>query len=88
MRRAGPVGSGVRKPVPGTVGQVRHSLDKVERRKRRYLVLMGICLGLILLAWNVVRLWSTAAAVVMSIVAAVIPPVAVILANTGWRRRT
>jgi hypothetical protein len=44
---------------------------------------MGTCLVLILLAWNVVRLWSTTAAVVMSIVAAVIPPAAAILANAG-----
>lgn len=44
---------------------------------------MGTCLVLILLAWNLVRLWSTTAAVVMSVVAAVIPPVAVIVANLG-----
>jgi hypothetical protein len=42
---------------------------------------MGTCVALIVLAWNLVRLWSTTAAVVMSVVAAVIPPVAVILAN-------
>lgn len=46
---------------------------------------MGTCLVLIVLAWNVVRLWSTTAAVVMSAVAAVIPPVAAIIANTGRR---
>ena len=44
---------------------------------------MGTCVLLILLAWNVVRLWSTTAAVVMSIVAAVIPPVAVVVGNLG-----
>ena len=44
---------------------------------------MGGCLLLILLAWNVVRLWSTTAAVVMSVVAAVIPPVASIVGNLG-----
>jgi hypothetical protein len=52
-------------------------------RRRAYFVLMGICLLLILLAWNVVRLWSTTAAVAMSIVAAVIPPVAAIVGNLG-----
>ena len=52
-------------------------------RKRAYFTLMGTCLVLILLAWNVVRLWSTTAAVVMSVVAAVIPPVAVFVANLG-----
>jgi hypothetical protein len=44
---------------------------------------MGACLLLIVLAWNVVRLWSTTAAVAMSVVAAVIPPVAAIVANLG-----
>jgi hypothetical protein len=44
---------------------------------------MGGCLLLILLAWNVVRLWSTTAAVVMSVVAALIPPVAAIVGNLG-----
>lgn len=44
---------------------------------------MGSCLVLILLAWNVVRLWSVPAAVVMSIVAAVIPPAAAIVGNLG-----
>ena len=44
---------------------------------------MGTCVVLIVLAWNVVRLWSTTAAVVMSVVAAVLPPVAVIVGNLG-----
>lgn len=57
--------------------------DRLRRRKRWYFVLMGICLALILLAWNVVRFWSTTAAVVMSAVAAVIPPVAAMIANWG-----
>ncbi|KQY62459.1 DUF3099 domain-containing protein [Nocardioides sp. Root151] len=54
-----------------------------KRRQRIYFTLMGTCLLLILLAWNVVRLWSTTAAVVMSAIAAVIPPTAAILANWG-----
>lgn len=49
--------------------------------RRWYFILMGTCILLILLAWNVVRFWSTTAAVVMSVVAAVIPPVAVIVGN-------
>jgi hypothetical protein len=44
---------------------------------------MGTCLVLIILAWNVVRLWSVPIAVVMSVVAAVIPPTAVIVGNLG-----
>ena len=42
---------------------------------------MGTCVVLILLAWNVVRFFSTEAAVAMSVVAAVLPPVAVLVAN-------
>jgi hypothetical protein len=59
---------------------------RLRRRQRWYFTLMGICLVLIVLAWNVVRLWSTSAAVVMSVVAAVIPPVAVLIANWGEDR--
>ena len=48
-----------------------------------YFWLMGTCVALIVLAWNVVRFWSIPAAVGMSVVAAVIPPVAAILAGRG-----
>lgn len=54
------------------------------QRKRAYFWLMGTCVVLILLAWNVVRLWSVPLAIAMSVVAAVIPPVAAIVAN--WDR--
>lgn len=60
--------------------------SRLRRRRRWYLGLMGVCLVLIVLAWNVVRLWSTTAAVVMSAVAAVLPPVAVVIANWGEDR--
>ena len=56
---------------------------RLRRRQRWYFALMGTCLALIVLAWNVVRLWSTTAAVAMSVVAAVLPPVAVLIANWG-----
>ena len=46
-------------------------------------MLMGVCVLLIVLAWNLVRYYSTTAAVVMSVVAAVIPPTAAIVANWG-----
>lgn len=59
---------------------------RLRRRRRWYFSLMGLCLVLILLAWNVVRLWSVPAAVAMSVVAAVLPPVAVIIANWGEDR--
>jgi Flp pilus assembly protein TadB len=56
---------------------------RLRRRRRWYLALMGTCLVLVVLAWNVVRLWSTTAAVAMSVVAAMLPPVAVLVANWG-----
>jgi hypothetical protein len=52
-------------------------------RKKSYFWLMGTCVVLILLAWNVVRLWSVTAAVIMSVVAALIPPIAAIVGNRG-----
>ena len=51
------------------------------RRKPLYFTLMGTCVGLILLAWNVVRLFSTGWAIAMSVVAAAIPPVAATITN-------
>jgi DUF3099 family protein len=52
-------------------------------RKTLYFLLMGTCIVLIVLAWNVVRLFSVPAAVAMSAVAAVLPPIAVIVGNRG-----
>lgn len=65
-----------------TATQVRApQSERLRRRRRWYFALMGTCLVLILLAWNVVRLWSTTAALVMSAVAAVLPPIAAVVAN-------
>jgi DUF3099 family protein len=52
-------------------------------RERAYLIMMGVCLLLIVLAWTLIYRYSTIAAVVMSVVALVIPPVAVIIGNAG-----
>ena len=52
-------------------------------RKRGYFLLMGICLTLFVLSWTVVRLYSVIAAVAISVVAMVIPPIAVMVANAG-----
>ena len=52
-------------------------------RERAYFVLMGVCLLLIILAWTLIWHYSTVAAVAMSAVALVIPPVAVIIGNAG-----
>jgi hypothetical protein len=57
-------------------------------RQRAYFAMMGTCVVLILLAWNVVRLWSTTAAVVMTLVAAVLPPAAAVVGNLGSLDRT
>jgi hypothetical protein len=53
----------------------------MERRRKLYIWLMGSCLVLIGLAWFVVRLFSVPVAIGMSAVAAVLPPIAVIVAN-------
>ena len=67
---------------PPAVTDARTGLSERQRRRRRwYFTLMGTCLALVLLAWNVVRLFSRDAAVAMSAVAAVLPPLAAYLAN-------
>jgi Protein of unknown function (DUF3099) len=57
------------------------------RRNVAYAVIMGTCLVLVILAWTVVRLYSVTAAIVMSIVAALMPPVAAMVANAGDEQR-
>jgi lipopolysaccharide export LptBFGC system permease protein LptF len=52
-----------------------------RRDKRMYFVLMGICIGLFVLSWAVVDRYSTTAAVILTIIALVIPPFAAIVAN-------
>jgi uncharacterized protein YacL len=64
----------------GGSNAVRPTIEGMDR-KRLYFVLMGTCLGLIVLAWFVVRLFSTPAAIAMSVVAMVIPPVAAMIGN-------
>jgi Protein of unknown function (DUF3099) len=56
-------------------------------RERAYLVMMGVCVLLIVLAWTLIWRYSIVAAVVMSAVALVVPPVAVIVANSGPANR-
>jgi hypothetical protein len=53
----------------------------VRTRTREYLILMGVCLGLLLVAWIGLRPVSTTAAVVVTLVAMVIPPAAAVIAN-------
>ena len=56
-------------------------------RKRAYFIMMGVCLILIVLAWMVVYRYSIVAAVIMSVVALVIPPFAAIVGNAGPANR-
>jgi hypothetical protein len=57
-----------------------------KRRRLVYLVLMGTCVTLFLLAGLVVRRFSAPLAVVMALVALAIPPLAAIFANAGRER--
>jgi hypothetical protein len=59
-----------------------------QTRARRYLLIMGTCIGLLVLAWGFVRLWSVPVAVGISVVAMVLPPVAALIANSGWDQDT
>ncbi|MDX6740480.1 DUF3099 domain-containing protein [Actinocorallia sp. A-T 12471] len=54
----------------------------MEARKRRYLILMGACVALFVLAW-IVALFSGPLAVVLALIACVFPPVAVLVANNA-----
>ena len=58
-----------------------------RKRKRAYFILMGVCLTLFVLAWAVVRNFSTTWAVIMSVTAVLIPPIAVMVANAGDEQR-
>lgn len=51
------------------------------RRHVRYVIMMGTCLLLIILAWTWVRFYSVFAAGVMSVIAALLPPISAMMAN-------
>ncbi len=55
----------------------------MSRRNLGYFLLMGTSVTLVVLAWWVVRRYSPTAAVIMSVAAMAIPPIAVIVANAG-----
>jgi hypothetical protein len=55
----------------------------LSTRRRAYFALMGVCLVLIVLSWTLIWRFSILAAVIMSVVALFIPPLAVIVANAG-----
>ncbi|CAO5236846.1 DnaJ domain-containing protein [Frankia sp. AgKG'84/4] len=64
---------------PGGTSMAPPGADPVVRR--RYLILMGIALTLFISGGAVVRLYSLPAAMIMMVVAAVIPPIAVTVAS-------
>lgn len=67
---------------PVSVTSARRGLAESQSiRRRRYFWIMGVCLTLIVSAWCVVRFFSIGAAVAMSVVAMVLPPIAAIVAN-------
>jgi Protein of unknown function (DUF3099) len=55
----------------------------VVTRDRVYFALMALCIVSVVFAWTVVSRFSPTAAVVMSVAAMVIPPVAIIVVNAG-----
>ncbi|MFJ2113597.1 MULTISPECIES: DUF3099 domain-containing protein [unclassified Streptomyces] len=55
------------------------------RRRRGYFLLMGGCLVLFVSAWAFVRIWSVPAAIVLCLIAMVIPPIAAFVGNT-WEK--
>jgi hypothetical protein len=73
---------------PGSPGSPREPGPLgLGTRKRAYFIMMGVCLVLIVLAWMVVDRYSIVAAVIMSVVALVIPPFAAIVGNAGPANR-
>jgi Protein of unknown function (DUF3099) len=70
--------------VPGNGQDQDESVPPPTRGdKRRYFVLMGVCIGLFVIAWALLDRYSVIAAVVVSAVALVIPPFAAIIANVA-----
>ncbi len=88
--RDGPGGAGGPGPRGGAGGPGRPESpggdagpEPTSGDKRRYFVLMGICIGLFVVSWAVVDRYSVLAAVIMSAVALIIPPFAAIVANVA-----
>lgn len=70
------------RPVEDTrPARAERTLTPERVRRNRYLIMMGTCVLLIALAWGWIRLYSVTAAVAMSVVASLIPPLASIIAN-------
>jgi hypothetical protein len=91
-RRAGPVWltdgrvPGLPMRIPPDSGERRAGREAEDRQQRKglYFTLMGICVGLCVLAWALIRMYSLTAAIVMSGVALVLPLIAVTVANADY----
>lgn len=69
-------------PVDPEPAEPRERPPVTQRsRRRRYLLIMGTCVLLIVLAWTWIRFYSVPAAVIMSLVASLMPPVAAVVTN-------
>lgn len=69
------------------MGRLPSDFDRQRQRQERwYLALMAACIVLLVLAWFLVRLWSTGAAIGLSLFVALLPGVAVVVANRGHKR--
>jgi hypothetical protein len=53
----------------------------MRRRRRIYLIMMASCALLYLVSWTVIAPFSATWAVVVSVMASTLPPIAVIIAN-------
>ena len=74
-------------PSPGEAGPRQPGSLGLPARRRAYFAMMGACLVLIVLSWTLIWRFSILAAVIMSVVALFIPPLAVIVANAGAANR-
>jgi hypothetical protein len=83
MAADGPNQDGPNQYGPNQDGPDQYAKPPSRRDKRVYLVLMSVCIGLFVLSWAVLDRYSVTAAIVVSAVALVIPPFAVIIANAG-----
>ena len=83
MAADGPNQYGPNQYGPNQDGPNQDGKPPSRRDKRVYLALMAVCIGLFVLSWAVLDRYSMTAAIVVSAVALVIPPFAVIIANVG-----
>ena len=85
--RGGRAGAGSGPPPPDDDGSRQPGPLGLSTRRRAYFALMGVCLVLIVLSWTLIWRFSILAAVIMSVIALFIPPVAAVVANASPANR-